>query len=82
MEFLREETFSKVQSVIAEKLNVSQETVKEDLTFKDLGADSLDIVEMIMTFEEIFSIEIKDEDAEKIKDVKEAVDYIHAARAK
>jgi len=49
---------------------------------EDLGADSLDIVELVMAFEEAFEIEIPDEDAEKITTVKEAIDYIEARTAK
>jgi acyl carrier protein len=80
MSFTSEDTFAKVAEIISEKLSVPQENVKAESTFKDLGADSLDIVEMIMGFEETFGLEIKDEDAEKIKSVQEAVDLIHVAR--
>lgn len=82
MAFSRENTLSKVVEIIAEKLSISAETVTNESTFKDLGADSLDIVEMIMSFEETFGIEIKDEDAEKIKTVGQSVDLIHANRTK
>ena len=82
MSFTKEDTFAKVSEIIAEKLSFPIENVKPESTFKDLGADSLDIVEMIMSFEEIFGIEIKDEDAENIKSVQEAVDHIHVARKK
>jgi acyl carrier protein len=82
MQFTREDTLSKVVSIIAEKLNLPIENVSEASTFKDLGADSLDVVEIIMSFEENFGIEIKDEDAEKIKSIGEAVDLIHQFRTK
>ena len=82
MAFQREDTLKKVRSIIAEKLSMPEENVKEASTFKDLGADSLDIVEMIMAFEETFGVEIKDEDAEKINAVSSAVDLIHKARTK
>lgn len=82
MSFSKEDTFQKVADTIAEKLNIQVENVKADATFKDLGADSLDIVEIIMSFEELFGIEINDEDAEKIKTVQDAVDHIHEARKK
>ena len=59
-----------------------EETITPDSTLKDLGADSLDIADMIMQFEGIFGVEVKDEDAEKIKTIDEAVDYLHAARTK
>ena len=69
----------KVKSIIAEQLSVDEEEVTNDASFvDDLGADSLDVVELVMAFEEEFGIEIPDEDAEKITRVKEAVDYIEA----
>ncbi|MFH1461771.1 MAG: acyl carrier protein [bacterium] len=82
MAFTKEDTLQKVIDTIAEKLNMPKENINFDATFKDLGADSLDTVEIIMSFEEIFGIEIKDEDAEKIKTVQDAVDHIHEARTK
>lgn len=68
--------FEKVQSIVVDKLNCEVADVKLEATFEDLGADSLDSVELIMGFEEEFKIEIPDEEAEKIKTVKDAVDYI------
>lgn len=82
MAFTKEDTLQKVMDTISEKLNMPKENINSGATFKDLGADSLDIVEIIMSFEEIFGIEIKDEDAEKIKTVQDAVDLIHEARTK
>ncbi|MFC1894632.1 acyl carrier protein [Candidatus Dependentiae bacterium] len=82
MAFSNEDTQQKVINIIADKLNMPEENIKLEASFQDLGADSLDIVEMIMSFEESFGIEIKDEDAEKIKIVKDAVEHIHAARTK
>ena len=82
MAFTTEDTMQKTKAVIVEKLSVPIENITPESTLKDLGADSLDIVEMVMTFEEVFGIEIKDEDAEKITTVKEAADYLHAARTK
>ncbi len=82
MAFPKEDTFQKVAEIIAEKLNMPQENIKDESTFKDLGADSLDIVEIIMGFEEVFGIEIKDEEAEKIKNIGQAVELIHQARSK
>ena len=82
MAFQKEDTLNKVSNIIAEKLSMPKESVKPSASFKDLGADSLDIVEMIMSFEETFGIEIKDEDAEKIKTVQDAVDLIHEVRTK
>jgi acyl carrier protein len=69
----------KVKSIIVEQLGVDEEEVTPDASFvDDLGADSLDTVELVMAFEEEFGIEIPDEDAEKITRVKEAIDYIDA----
>jgi acyl carrier protein len=67
----------KVKSIIHEQLGVELDEVTDAASFTDdLGADSLDIVELVMAFEEEFDIEIPDEDAEKITTVKDAVDYI------
>jgi acyl carrier protein len=67
----------KVKSIIVEQLGVEADEVTPEASFtEDLGADSLDIVELVMAFEEEFSIEIPDEDAEKIGRVQEAVSYI------
>lgn len=70
-------TFDKVKDIVVEQLGVEEADVKMESTFiDDLGADSLDIVELIMAFEEEFNIEIPDEIAEKIKTVKDAVEFI------
>lgn len=67
----------KVKNIIVEQLSVDEDQVTEDASFvDDLGADSLDQVELVMAFEEEFGLEIPDEDAEKITRVKEAVSYI------
>ena len=67
----------RVQKIVCEQLGVSQEEVKLEASFiDDLGADSLDTVELVMAFEEEFEIEIPDEEAEGITTVKNAVDYI------
>jgi acyl carrier protein len=67
----------KVKQIIVEQLGVDENQVDDNASFvDDLGADSLDIVELVMAFEEAFEIEIPDEDAEKITTVKEAIDYI------
>lgn len=74
----------KVKHIIVEQLGVDEEEVKPEATFvDDLGADSLDVVELVMALEEEFGIEISDEDAEKLASVQQAVDYIesHAAKA-
>lgn len=72
----------KVKSIIVEQLGVDADEVNAEASFvEDLGADSLDTVELIMAFEEEFGIEISDEDAEKIKRVKDAVEYIEKNKA-
>ena len=69
----------KVKKIIAEKLSVDLEEVLPDASFvDDLGADSLDLVELIMSMEEEFDIDISDEDAETITTVKDAIAYINA----
>ncbi|MCP4653135.1 MAG: acyl carrier protein [Candidatus Omnitrophica bacterium] len=72
----------KVKDIIAEQLGVKKEEIKLDSSFTDdLGADSLDTVEVVMALEEEFSIEIPDEDAEKIATVGQAVKYIDDKRS-
>ena len=67
----------KVKQIIVEQLGVDESQVDGAASFvEDLGADSLDIVELVMAFEEAFEIDIPDEDAEKIITVKDAIDYI------
>lgn len=68
--------FEKVKSIVAEQLGVDAADITPETTFDDLNADSLDVVELIMALEEEFDIEIPDEDAEKIKTVGDAVEYI------
>ena len=69
----------KIKSIVADQLGVDESQVTEDASFvDDLGADSLDTVELIMAFEEEFDIEIPDEDAQKIKTVKDVMEYIEA----
>ena len=72
-----DKTFEKVRDIVVEQLGVEADEVSIDSTFiDDLGADSLDIVELVMAFEEEFNIEIPDEAAEKIKTVQDVVTYI------
>jgi acyl carrier protein len=74
---LRMAVEEKVKQIIVEQLQVDEAEVTPGASFQeDLGADSLDVVELVMQFEEAFDIEIPDEDAEKIKTVKDAIDYI------
>jgi len=71
--------FDEVKEVIVEQLNVNADEVKLESNFvEDLGADSLDVVELVMALEEKFEIEIPDSEAEKIATVKDVVDYIEA----
>jgi acyl carrier protein len=72
-------TEEKVKSIIVDQLGVNESEVTETASFiDDLGADSLDTIELVMAFEEAFSIEIPDEDAEKIRTVKQAIEYIES----
>ncbi|MCL2925460.1 MAG: acyl carrier protein [Trichodesmium sp. MAG_R04] len=74
-----DETSKKVQKIVIDQLGVKEEEVRPEANFaNDLGADSLDTVELVMALEEEFNIEIPDEAAEKISTVKAAVDYIKA----
>ena len=69
----------KVKSIIAEQLGVGEDEIKMESSFiEDLGADSLDIVELVMAMEEEFEVEIPDEEAENIKTVGDAVNYINS----
>lgn len=73
-------TFEKVKAITVDQLSVAPEDVKMDSTFiDDLGADSLDIVELIMAFEEEFNTEIRDDVAEKIRTVRDAVELLDKA---
>lgn len=70
-------TFDRVKKVVVDQLNVDSEEVTPEASFvEDLRADSLDMVELSMAFEEEFQVDIPDEDAEKIKTVQDAVNYI------
>ena len=72
-----EEVFEKVKNIIVEQLGVAETSVEMDASFiDDLGADSLDIVELVMALEEEFDIEIPDADAEKVVTVGDVVEYI------
>ncbi len=73
----REEIFENVKNVLVEQLGVEEPDVTEEASFQeDLGADSLDLVELIMELEDQFEIKISDEDAQRIQTVGQAVDYI------
>jgi len=76
-EIVAADVADKVKKIIVDQLGVEEDEVTQEASFiEDLGADSLDIVELIMALEEEFGIEIPDEDAEKIATVKDAVSYI------
>ena len=70
-----------VRSIIAEQLGIKADEIKDDASFvDDLGADSLDTVELVMALEEEFETEIPDEEAEKITPVQNAIDYVNQAK--
>ena len=76
------ETSDRVKKIVVEHLGVEADKVTEEASFiDDLGADSLDIVELVMAFEEEFGVEIPDDAAEKISTVRDAIDYIEANKA-
>lgn len=73
------ETFDKVKQIIVDRLDIEESEVVPEASFKeDLGADSLDVVELVMELEDEFDMEISDEEAEKITTVQEVVDYINS----
>ena len=78
----KQDTSNIVIQVVSEKLKTDKDTIISAHSFQDLGADSLDMVEIIMKLEEQFNIEINDEDAEKLTSIQEVVNYIHALRNK
>ena len=74
---MAEDILERVTKIVVDRLNVEESEVKLDASFKeDLGADSLDVVELVMEFEDEFDMEISDDDAEKISTVGDAVNYI------
>ena len=74
---MNQEVLEKIKAIIAELLDVDESEIKPESRFReDLEADSLDLVELIMEFEETFGSEISDEDAQKIETVGQAIDYI------
>ncbi len=70
------EIFEKVKAIVVEQLGVEEDIITPETSFEELEADSLDIVELIMALEEEFDLDIPDEEAEKIKNVGDAVSYI------
>ncbi len=81
-EFEKQNTQDKVARIIAEKLSIDASTIKLESTLQDLGADSLDLVEIIMKLEEQFGIEVDDAKAETLKNVNDVVEYVHSMRTK
>lgn len=79
MALSNEEVYAKIKEVIVEQLGVSEDEVTQEASFiDDLGADSLDTVELVMALEEAFETEIADEEAEKLTTVQKTIDYIVA----
>jgi acyl carrier protein len=76
----RVETFNKVADIVAENLNIDRSTVVGNATLESLGADSLNIIEIIMKIEEEFNITINDEDTESLHTLDAVVDYVHNLR--
>jgi acyl carrier protein len=77
MSITKEEVYKKVKAVVVEQLGVSEDEITEEASYtEDLGADSLDTVELVMALEEEFSTEIADDEAEKLTTVGKTVDYI------
>jgi acyl carrier protein len=73
----REELLKKIKVIVSDKLSISEDQVTEDASFtEDLGADSLDTVELVMALEDEFDMDIPDEDAEKLDTVGKAMDYV------
>lgn len=82
MVFRKEETAAKIVAIVEEKLGRAKGSVAMSDSFEGLGADSLDLVELIMTFEEEFGIEIKDEHSDRLKTMGAVVEYIQSMRTK
>jgi len=81
-EFSIQDTRDKVIAIAAQKLDIDISRIKSDATLQELGADSLDLVEIIMKVEEDFGIEVDDEKAEQLKTLDDVVNYVHGLRAK
>jgi len=80
--FDRNDTLATITKIVADKLGIDKSKITVDSTFQGLGADSIDLVEIIMRLEEQFGMEINDEDAEKMENLTQVVDYIHQRRTK
>lgn len=82
MAFEKQDTYVKVADVVAHELHIEGNTITPKSTFQELGADSLDMVQIIMKLEEQFGLEINDDDAADMEEFQQVVDYIHARRTK
>lgn len=80
--FTTQDTFDRIAAIVAEKLSIDKDKINAQSTLTELGADSLDLVEIIMRLEEEFNIEINDADAEKMRSMQDVVNYIHEKRTK
>ena len=79
----REELLKKIKAIVSDKLSISEDQITEDASFiDDLGADSLDTVELVMALEDEFDMDIPDEEAEKLTTVGKAIDYVLASLGK
>ena len=76
------ETAQKITSIVAEKLHIDAAAINPQSTLQDLGADSLDMVDIVMKIEEEFGIEINDEAAESLHNVQDVINYVHELRSK
>jgi len=73
----KEELFAKIKSIVADKLSISEDQITEEASFiDDLGADSLDTVELVMALEDEFDLDIPDDEAEKLSTVGKAIEYV------
>lgn len=81
-EFDKQNTQDKVVTIIADKLSIDKKSITPTSNLQDLGADSLDLVEIIMKLEEQFGVEIDDAKAEQLKNVQDVVNYVHGIRTK
>lgn len=78
----KNDTAGKVITIVAETLNVEKDTIKPEDTFEDLGADSLDRLEIVMKLEETFGVDISDQQEAKIKSIEQAIEAVHSERNK
>lgn len=82
MAFDKNDTFTKAAGVVTQELHIEGTTITPKSTFQELGADSLDMVQIIMKLEEQFGLEINDDDAAEMEEFQQVVDYIHERRTK